>query len=67
MDNIDIPNYADDNTSYTRGNSLEEVSEKLDNASKKRAPRERFKWFSDNQMKVNPHKFNFFMWFKQWS
>ena len=59
MDNIDISSYADDNTSYTRGNSFEEVSEKLENVSKKRTLREHFKWFSDNQMKVNPHKFNF--------
>ena len=54
MDNIDILTLT-----YTRGNSFEEVSEKLENVSKKRTLRERFKWFSDNQMKVNPHKFNF--------
>ena len=34
MKNIDIASYADDNTSYTTGNSIEEVIQKLENAAK---------------------------------
>ena len=51
MENIDIASYADDNTSYTTGNSIEEVIQKLENAAKTL-----FQWFSDNQMKANPDK-----------
>ena len=52
MENIDIASYADDNTSYTTGNSMEEVIQKLENAAKTL-----FQWFSDNQMKANPDKY----------
>ena len=31
MENIDIASYTDDNTSYTTGNSIEEVIQKLGN------------------------------------
>ena len=48
-ENIDIASYADDNTLYTTGNSIEEVIQKLENAAKTL-----FQWFSDNQMKANP-------------
>ena len=34
MENIDIASYADDNTPYTAGNSMEEVIQKLENAAK---------------------------------
>ena len=51
MENIDIASYADDNTPYTTGNSMEEVIQKLENAAKTL-----FQWFSDNQMKANPDK-----------
>ena len=34
MDNIGITSCTDDNTSYTTANSIEEVIEKLENASK---------------------------------
>ena len=54
MENIDIVSYADDNTPYTTGNSIEEVIQKLENASKTL-----FEWFSDNQMKANPDKCHF--------
>ena len=48
MENIDIASYADDNTPYTTGNSIEEIIQKLENAAKML-----FQWFSDNQMKAN--------------
>ena len=34
MENIEIARNADDNTPYTRGNSMEEVIQKLGNAAK---------------------------------
>ena len=43
MENIGIASYADDNTPYTTGNSIEEVIEKLKNAAKTL-----FQWLSDN-------------------
>ena len=43
MENIDIAIYADDNTPYTTGNSIEEVIQKLENAAQTL-----FQWFSDN-------------------
>ena len=54
MENIDIASYADDNTPYTTGNSIEEVIRKLENAAKTL-----FQWFSDNQTKANPDKCHF--------
>ena len=54
MENIDIANYADDNTPYTTGNLIEEVIQKLENAVKTL-----FQWFTDNQMKANPDKCHF--------
>ena len=54
MENIDIASYADDNTPYTKGNSIEEIIQKLENAAKTL-----FQWFSDNQMKANPDKCHF--------
>ena len=39
----------DDNTSYTTGNSIEEVIQKLGNAAKML-----FRWSSNNQMKASP-------------
>ena len=52
--NIDIASYANDNTPYTAGNSMEEVIQILENAAKTL-----FQWFSDNQMKANPDKCHF--------
>ena len=54
MENTDIASYADDNASYTTGNSLEEVIRKLENATKTH-----FLWLSDNQMKTSPDKCHF--------
>ena len=51
IENIDIASYADDNTPYTTGNSIEEVIQKLENAA-----RTLCQWFTDNQMKANPDK-----------
>ena len=34
MENIDIASYADDNTPYSTGNSIEEVIQKLENVEK---------------------------------
>ena len=53
MENIDIASYADDNTPYTTGNSIEKI-QKLEKAVKTL-----FQWFSDNQMKANPDKCHF--------
>ena len=43
MESIDIASYADDNTPYTTGNSMEDVIKKLENAAKTL-----FQWFSDH-------------------
>ena len=48
MKKIDIASYADDNTSYTTGNSIKEEIQKLEKAAQRL-----FQWFSDNQMKAN--------------
>ena len=56
MENIDSANYADDNTPYTTGNSIEEVIQKLKNAVKTL-----FQWFSDNHIKANPDKCHFYV------
>ena len=53
-DNIATASYADDGTPYTPRNSIEEVIEKLENASKTF-----LQWFSDKQMKGNPDKCRF--------
>ena len=54
MENTDIVSFADDNTPYTKRNSIEEVIQKLENAAKTL-----FQWFSDNQIKANPDKCHF--------
>ena len=53
MENIDIVIYADDNTTYTAGNSIEKVIQKLENA------KTLCQWFSDNQMIANPDECHF--------
>ena len=53
MENTDIASYADDNTPYNTGNSIQEAIHKSENAAKN------FQWFSDNQMKANPDKCHF--------
>ena len=54
MNETDLASYADDNTPYVMGNSIEDVIIKLQNTSL--TP---FQWFHDNQMKANPEKYHF--------
>ena len=49
MNDVEFSSYADDNTPYFAGDDLNDVTLKLQNASKTI-----FKWFNDNQMKANP-------------
>ena len=51
LNKIDIANYADDNTPYTRSNDVNELIQSLEESSK-----ELFKWFDDKLMKSNPDK-----------
>ena len=51
MKDVDIVNYADDNTSYITGDNIDQVMSALQNAAASL-----FKWFSDNQMKVGKRK-----------
>ena len=60
MENTDIASYAGDNTLYNTGNSIEEVIQKLEIASKTL-----FQWFSDNKLKANPDKCHICMQLKQ--
>ena len=53
LNEIDIVNYADDNTSYTSSNDVRRLVKSLEEASK-----ELFKWFDNNLMKSNPVKFH---------
>ena len=54
IDSIDFTSYAKDNTSYTIDKSAEKVTDKLEIVAKSL-----FRWFSDNQIKVNPNKCHF--------
>ena len=49
MNDVEFASYADDNTLFFVGDDLNDVTLKLQNASKII-----FKWFNDNQMKANP-------------
>ena len=51
LNETDIANYADDNTSYTSSNDFNGLIRSLEEVSK-----ELFKWFYDNLMKSNPDK-----------
>ena len=51
MNETDFASYADENTPYVTGDSLEGVINSLENVSIKL-----FKWFADNQMKANKDK-----------
>ena len=51
VNDIDLANHADDNTSFVFGNNPIEVLKCLEDASDKL-----FEWFSNNQMKANPDK-----------
>ena len=44
--------FADDNTPYCEGKNIEEVIEKL-----QKTANDLFSWFSNNEMKANPEKF----------
>ena len=50
LNKINIANYADDNTPYTRSNDVNGVIKNFEKASKE------LKWFDDNLMKSNPDK-----------
>ena len=54
MNNTELASYANDNTSYSVGNNIEELIVKLQNASKTL-----FQWFNNNQMKSKLGKCNF--------
>ena len=51
MNETEFASYADDNTPYTSGATIDDVIKKLENDSVLL-----FKWFSDNQMKANKDK-----------
>ena len=51
INDIDFSSYADDNTIYDSGNSIDEVISSLQVSAEKL-----FQWFSNNQMKGNTEK-----------
>ena len=51
MNETDFASYADDNTPYVTGDSIEGVINSLENVSITLC-----KWFADNQMKANKDK-----------
>ena len=51
MDDIDIANYADDNTPFVSGDTPLNVTTSLENAAEKL-----FEWFANNHMKANHDK-----------
>ena len=51
VDDVDIANYADDNTIYKEHEKIDDLITSLQDAAAKL-----FKWFSDNQMKENTDK-----------
>ena len=51
VDDVDIANYADDHTIYKKHDNIDEIIKPLQDAAVKL-----FKWFSDNQMRVNTDK-----------
>ena len=53
LNEIDIVNYADDNTSYTSSNDVRRLVKSFEEVSK-----ELFKWFDNSLMKSNPVKFH---------
>ena len=52
--NCDIPNYADDNTPYSRGKNVEEVLNRLENMSSNL-----FQWFTEDEFKAKSKKMSF--------
>ena len=53
LPNVDVASYADDNTPYSAGNTVDEVLRSLQNRSKSM-----FDWFENNGMRANPEKSN---------
>ena len=53
MKETEFTSYADDNTLYDAGNSIEDIISSLQESSGKL-----FKWFPDNQMQGNSGKFD---------
>ena len=51
INDTDFSSYADDNTIYDSGNSIDEVISSLQVSAEKL-----FQWFSNNQMKGNKEK-----------
>ena len=51
LKDVDIANFADDNTPYTSANNIDELIDSLEKASGNL-----FKWFKDNLFKGNPDK-----------
>ena len=51
LSGTDFASYADDNTTYFSADTINEVIKRLETA-----PVKLFKWFADNQMKVNQDK-----------
>ena len=54
MRNVDIASYADDNAPYIAEENIDQIISALENSAVSL-----FKWFSDNQLKANPHKCDF--------
>ena len=51
MKDVDIANFADDNTPFTSANNIDDLIDSLEKASSSL-----FKWFKDNLFKGNPDK-----------
>ena len=50
---VDIANFADNNTSFTSANNIDKLIDSLEKASSSL-----FKWFKDNLFKGNPGKYH---------
>ena len=53
MKDVDIVSFSYDFTPYIVGNNIDQITSALQNTAASL-----FKWFSNNQMKVNPDKFH---------
>ena len=51
LKDVDIASFADDDTSFTSGNNIDDLIDSLEKASSSL-----FKWFKDNLFKGNPDK-----------
>ena len=56
LDDVDFASYADDNTPYVTGESVDQVTYRLENSAKTL-----FQWFRDNEMKSNASKCHFLL------